>query len=55
VGEEDALTPRADAQFLASGIPGSELVVVPGAGHLANLESPDVFSAALAQFLSRLL
>ena len=55
VGEEDALTPQADAQFLVRGIRGSELVVVPHAGHLSNLEAPDVFSAALARFLSRLL
>ena len=55
VGEEDVLTPQADAQFLAGGIAGSELVVLPHAGHLSNLETPDVFSAALAQFLSRLL
>jgi pimeloyl-ACP methyl ester carboxylesterase len=55
VGEEDALTPPSDAQFLAGGIAGAELVVLPNAGHLSNLEAPDVFSAALAQFLSRLL
>ena len=55
VGEEDVLTPPADAQFLAGGIAGSELVVLPHAGHLSNLETPEVFSAALAQFLSRLL
>lgn len=55
VGEEDTLTPLADAQCLAGGIQGSELVVIPHAGHLSNLEAPDVFSAALAEFLSRLL
>jgi 3-oxoadipate enol-lactonase len=55
VGEEDVLTPQADAQFLAGGIAGSELVVLPQAGHLSNLETPEAFSAALAQFLSRLL
>lgn len=55
VGEEDMLTPRADAQVLAGGIKGSELVVLPHAGHLSNLETPAAFSAALAQFLSRLL
>ena len=55
VGEEDVLTPQTDAQFLAGGIQGSELVVVPRAGHLSNIEAPDVFSAALAEFLSRRL
>ena len=55
VGEEDVLTPQADAQLLAGGIAGSKLVVLPHAGHLSNLETPDLFSAALAQFLARLL
>jgi pimeloyl-ACP methyl ester carboxylesterase len=33
-------------------IGGSELVQSPGAGHLANLEQPELFDAALARFLS---
>jgi 3-oxoadipate enol-lactonase len=53
VGSEDDLTPIADAQALADGVPGAELVVVDGAAHLPNLERPDAFNAALERLLSR--
>lgn len=36
------------------GIPDAELVVVPGAGHLANLDQPEAFNRALLDFLARL-
>jgi pimeloyl-ACP methyl ester carboxylesterase len=52
VGAEDTLTPPSAAQELHRGIAGSELVEIPGAGHLSNLEQPDLFHAALARFLS---
>jgi pimeloyl-ACP methyl ester carboxylesterase len=32
-------------------IAGSELVRIPQAGHLSNLEQPELFTAALAAFL----
>jgi pimeloyl-ACP methyl ester carboxylesterase len=35
-------------------IPSAELSVVPGAGHLSNLEAPDVFNQVLGRFLSSL-
>lgn len=54
VGEVDALTPLAFAQTLARGIPGAELAVIPGAGHLSALERPDEFAAAVRGFLERL-
>lgn len=41
----------ADAVALAAGIPRSELVVIPGAGHSANLEAPEQFNAELRRFL----
>jgi pimeloyl-ACP methyl ester carboxylesterase len=52
VGAEDTLTPPSAAQELHRGIAGSELVEIPGAGHLPNLEQPELFHAALARFLS---
>ncbi len=52
VGADDALTPVADAESMVDAIPGSELVVIPDAGHLSNLEQPEVFSQALRQFLA---
>lgn len=40
VGAKDLLTPPAHAEALASAIPGADLTVVPGAGHLLVLERP---------------
>jgi 3-oxoadipate enol-lactonase len=52
VGAEDALTPPADAEAMQQRLSRSRLVVLPAAGHLSNLETPDAFSQALADFLS---
>lgn len=53
-GEEDALTPVAEAEALQRGIARSTLEVVPQAGHLSNLENPGPFNAALQRFLAAL-
>lgn len=53
-GDEDVLTPPADAEALHAGIRNSRLVVLPRAGHLSNLEAPDAFSAAVQEFLTGL-
>jgi 3-oxoadipate enol-lactonase len=50
-GEEDALTPPADAEQLQRGIAASRLALIPQAGHLSNLESPAAFNRALLEFL----
>ncbi len=52
VGEEDALTPPASAESLQRGIAGAQLVVLPRAGHLPSLETPDAFNESLARFLA---
>lgn len=54
VGEHDALTPPAAARALQERIPGARLQVIPGAGHLSNLENPAEFQAALLEFLEGL-
>lgn len=54
VGEQDALTPPADAQALAAAIPGARLAVIPGAGHLSPLENPRAVNAALRGFINEL-
>jgi pimeloyl-ACP methyl ester carboxylesterase len=53
VGEEDVLTPLGVAQHMHREIMGSMIEVIPGAGHLANLEQPAAFGAVLAGFLGR--
>jgi 3-oxoadipate enol-lactonase len=52
VGEEDSLTPPAFSEEMHRAIGGSELVIVPGAGHLSSFERPEVFDSALARFLT---
>ena len=53
VGEEDTLTPPAMSEQMHRDIPGSELVVIPGAGHMSNMEQPAAFNAALGRFLDQ--
>jgi 3-oxoadipate enol-lactonase len=52
-GAEDAATPPADAAFIADRIPDARLIVIEGAAHLANVERPDEFTAALLEHLGR--
>ena len=51
VGDEDTVTPPSAAAEMHRAIAGSELVTIRGAGHLTNLEQPDPFDAAVANFL----
>ena len=51
VGEEDRLTPLANSRTMAELIPGAQLAVIPGAGHLAPVESPAETTRAIAEFL----
>ena len=50
VGESDQATPPADARLMAERIPGARLALIPDAGHLANLEQPDLFTEIVAAF-----
>ncbi|MEA2900284.1 MAG: hypothetical protein QOH36_171 [Actinomycetota bacterium] len=54
VGEHDGPSPPDVVRVWQQRIPESELVVIPGAGHLSNLEDPDTFNTALTDFLDRL-
>jgi pimeloyl-ACP methyl ester carboxylesterase len=50
-GEEDVRAPRGVAEALHVAIPGSRLILVPGAGHDVNLEAPEEYDAAIRAFL----
>jgi pimeloyl-ACP methyl ester carboxylesterase len=54
VGEHDSVTPPERARAMAHAIPGSRLAVIPGAGHLAPVEQPDLVLAELRTFLKSL-
>jgi 3-oxoadipate enol-lactonase len=55
VGHADTITPPADSEAMQRSIARSRLVVIPDAGHLANVENPDAFSRALADFVGSAL
>lgn len=50
-GEQDVLTPPSEARSMADAIPGAELCIVPGAGHMVPIEAPEPFVQALLAFL----
>jgi 3-oxoadipate enol-lactonase len=55
VGDEDVITPVADARALHEGIPASRLEVLRQAGHLSSVERPAAFNTVMSEFLASLL
>jgi pimeloyl-ACP methyl ester carboxylesterase len=53
VGARDRLTPPACAESIAGALPGADLTVVPGAGHMLPLERPREVSEALITIVRR--
>ena len=53
VGEHDRETPPTYAKYLADHLARARLVVLPGVGHLSNLEAPDALNELLLDFLER--
>jgi pimeloyl-ACP methyl ester carboxylesterase len=49
-GELDARSPLRVARQLEEGIRGAKLVVIPGCGHLSQLERPERFNEAVRDF-----
>ena len=52
--ELDLAVPLEHSRLLAARLPNAELQIIPGAGHLANLEQPALFNQALTGFLAKL-
>ena len=51
IGDSDDATPMAESEFIRDGIEGSQIKVIPDAGHLATIDSPAEFTAELGSFL----
>jgi pimeloyl-ACP methyl ester carboxylesterase len=49
-GEHDGRSPLGVAHQFERAIPDTKLVVIPGAGHVTNLERPDEFNDAVREF-----
>ncbi|MBL8376423.1 MAG: 3-oxoadipate enol-lactonase [Burkholderiales bacterium] len=53
VGEEDMGTPVSQARAIHENLPGSELLVIPKASHLSNIEQAEIYNRAMLAFLDR--
>src|SRR5260370_13126323 len=51
IGEEDVLSTVADGELMRQNIAGSQLKVIPKAGHYAPWEQPELVGKVLRQFL----
>ena len=49
-GELDGRSPLSAARQFEDAIPDTELVVIPRAGHVSNLEAPEPFNNAVREF-----
>jgi len=49
--EHDEFIKRKHAEYLARAIPGATLNLLPGVSHFAPLQRPQLFNAAILEFL----
>jgi pimeloyl-ACP methyl ester carboxylesterase len=49
-GEQDARSPLSVARQFEDALPDAKLVVIPGAGHVSNLEAPVRFNDEVREF-----
>jgi pimeloyl-ACP methyl ester carboxylesterase len=51
-GAADVRAPLDSVRAMHQAVPGAQLVVLPGAGHLTNVEAPKLFDTAVLEFLT---
>ena len=52
-GDRDLLTPKESSEAMADALPKAELVIIGGAGHLVQLEQPELVNDALVRLVDR--
>ena len=52
VGDEDTLTPVNESGRICAEVEGARLSLIPGSGHLSNLEAPETFNEVMLSFLA---
>jgi len=52
-GQDDQLIPTSEAKAMVLALPSAELVLVPNAGHMVNLEQSEIFNEAVRSFLEK--
>jgi 3-oxoadipate enol-lactonase len=53
-GADDQLIPLSEAEAMRQKIPNSQLVIIPEAGHLPNMEQPEKFNQVVGEFIQAL-
>jgi 3-oxoadipate enol-lactonase len=53
-GADDQIIPTSEAEAMHAAIKGSQLEIIPKAGHLLNLEQPELFNQSVENYLSGL-
>ncbi|MCJ7537074.1 MAG: alpha/beta hydrolase, partial [Anaerolineales bacterium] len=53
-GLDDQIIPMHDSEAMRAGIPNSQLEIIPDAGHLLNLEQPEIFNRIVTDFINQL-
>jgi pimeloyl-ACP methyl ester carboxylesterase len=53
-GTDDQLIPLSEGERIRDTIPGARMRVIPDAGHLPNLEQPELFNQAVVDFIQQL-
>ncbi len=54
VGDSDSFTPPREIEKVANQIPESKFEVIPNAGHVPNIEQPEIFNKLLVEFYNQL-
>ncbi len=52
-GEHESKSVHRHARYIHQMIPQAEAAIIPGAGHVSNMENPSAFNEALRHFLAR--
>lgn len=55
VGSDDSPRPYLESYLMQDCIDGAQLVQIPNAGHISNLEQPEFVTALLSDFLGKAL
>ncbi|MFO7625055.1 MAG: alpha/beta hydrolase [Anaerolineales bacterium] len=53
-GAEDQIIPKSEVDLMKNGIKNVKLQIIPAAGHLLNIEQPDLFNKAVRNFIQAL-
>lgn len=53
-GDDDSRSPLSNAEMIRDHVPGTQLVLIPGAGHASSFEQPERFNTEVRGFITGL-